>query len=762
MTLIPLLIVSIVIGWQSISEGEKALQEQIQNRLIALRDDKKAQILNYFKMTQDQLITFSKDQMFIDASMSFKDAYTYFNDEFLESDIAPYKKKLSDFYQQDFSTQFNQLNPEKDPGLNNIITTLSEQCITLQHQYIANNKAPLISKDDLLNPEDDTLYSQIHSLYHKKFKEFKNRFHFSDIYLVEPETGNIVYSVNKKIDFASSLKTGIFSNTDLGKVFKMANQAKQEDYIILTDFKPYLPSLNQASAFIASPIFDDEEKKGILIFQLNTKIINQIMTSNMKWQQAGMGLTGESYLVGSDMKSRSINRSFIEAPNTFFSQLNHSGTSQQIIDTIKSHSSNVLLQTIKTPGVQSALSAVSNFSTFQNALDTPVLSAYSPLTIGNLKWAIMAEISTSEALSPVESLKKTIASSVFTIFFILFILAILAGLLFSQMITRPIIHLSNTIKKIEHNSDLTQRINLSQNDEIGATAQAFDKMLQKLHNSIQEVAHSVNYFSNATNLLKQHAEKTSVTLTNQNEETNKIALSIARMMEKSRDVSSHTEFASQATHETRGEAQKGQQSVTETIASINQVANQIKQSANVIHKLESDSKNIGSVINVIRDIAEQTNLLALNAAIEAARAGEMGRGFAVVADEVRQLASRTQDATSEIQHLIESLQSASKDSVQVMDSSKSHTLESVEQAKHSGQVLNTVTLSIEAIDEKNLLIKQAVNEQADFAEEINHNIETIVTEGKKTSDSSKEIATSSDILFELSENLQTLVNQFKL
>jgi len=140
----------------------------------------------------------------------------------------------------------------------------------------------------------------------------------------------------------------------------------------------------------------------------------------------------------------------------------------------------------------------------------------------------------------------------------------------------------------------------------------------------------------------------------------------------------------------------------------------------------------------------------------------MGRGFAVVADEVRQLASRTQDATSEIQHLIESLQSASKDSVQVMDSSKSHTLESVEQAKHSGQVLNTVTLSIEAIDEKNLLIKQAVNEQADFAEEINHNIETIVTEGKKTSDSSKEIATSSDILFELSENLQTLVNQFKL
>ncbi|MCU7940163.1 MAG: hypothetical protein KZQ64_08610 [gamma proteobacterium symbiont of Bathyaustriella thionipta] len=234
------------------------------------------------------------------------------------------------------------------------------------------------------------------------------------------------------------------------------------------------------------------------------------------------------------------------------------------------------------------------------------------------------------------------------------------------------------------------------------------------------------------------------------------------MMDKSRIVNQHTEFASKATHQTRDEAQKGQKSVLSTINAINQVATQIEQSSVVIHQLESDSDNIGSVRSVIKSIAEQTNLLALNAAIEAARAGESGRGFAVVADEVRQLASRTQDATSEIQSLIDRFQSASKDAVNVMNASKTHTIKSVQQAKDAGEVLNTATHSVESIDKKNQLIKEAVSEQAALSEEINHNIEMIVAESQNTSSSALEIKTSSEILSELSDNLQILVDQFKI
>ncbi len=763
LTIIPLLVTSAVIGWQSIDKGEKVLQEQIEHRLIALRDDKKSQIENYFKTTTDQLITFSKDQMFIDASLSFKDAFTNFNDEFIdETPISDYKKNLQKFYQKDFLEGFKELNSNTPPELNKFTKTLSEQAITLQTQYLVNNKAPLMTKDRLLNPEDDTLYAQIHSLYHNKFKEFKDRFLYSDIYFVDPDSGNIIYSVSKKIDFASSLKTGPLAQSALGKVFSKANKATQADFVALTDFSPYLPSLNQASAFIASPIFDDEEKTGILIFQLNTQMINHIMTSNKNWKQVGMGDTGESYLVGSDFLSRSIDRQLIENPETYFSLLKQTNISSQKIKNIQAKQTNVLVQTIKTVGTENAFSGQSGFSNYINTLNIPVLSAYSSLHIADLHWAIIAEINTSEAFSPVKALKNTIITSALSVFFIMLIVSTIAGLLFSRIFTKPIICLSNTIKEIEQTSDLTKRINMNHNDEIGITANAFDNMLLKFHNSLQEVSHTVSYFTQATKVLHDHSEETNITLTRQNEETNHIAYAINQMKDKSKQVTEHTDFAANATHQTKEDAQKGQDSVLATISAINLVASQIEQSAVVIHQLESDSENIGSVVSVIKGIAEQTNLLALNAAIEAARAGESGRGFAVVADEVRQLASSTQEATTKIHDIIESLQSASKNAVKVMDASKVHTLDSVEQAKNAGEILQTVMQSIDAIDKKNHLIKEAVNEQADFSEEINNNIEQIVLESKKTCASSLEIKTSSEVLAELSANLQKLVDQFKI
>lgn len=461
LTIVPLLVVTMVIGWQSIDKGEKALQEQVHNRLIALRDDKKSQIKNYFKITTDQLITFSKDQMFIDASLAFKDAFTNFNDEFIdETPVSDYKTALQKFYQQDFNKGFTALNAEKPPVFTDYINKLSEQAITLQTQYLVSNKAPLLAKDQLLNPEDDTLYAQIHSLYHNKFKEFKNRFLFSDIYFVDPETGNIIYSVSKKIDFASSLIDGPLAQSELGKVFNKANKATKADFISLTDFSPYLPSLNQASAFIASPIFDEEEKTGILIFQLNTKMINQIMTSNKKWQQVGMGDTGESYLVGSDLLARSIDRRLVENSEQYFSLIRQTGISQKDIDNIKSKKTNVLIQSIKTPATQGAFSGKAGFSEYSNSLAIPVLSAYSSIKIANLNWAVISEISVAEAFSPVEALKKTIATSALSVFLIMLALSAVAGLLFSRVITKPIIHLSNVIKEIEQTSDLTKRIKM--------------------------------------------------------------------------------------------------------------------------------------------------------------------------------------------------------------------------------------------------------------------------------------------------------------
>jgi methyl-accepting chemotaxis protein len=202
--------------------------------------------------------------------------------------------------------------------------------------------------------------------------------------------------------------------------------------------------------------------------------------------------------------------------------------------------------------------------------------------------------------------------------------------------------------------------------------------------------------------------------------------------------------------------------VTASIHSIEELAKEIGNASNVITNLEQDSENIGSVLDVIRGIAEQTNLLALNAAIEAARAGEQGRGFAVVADEVRTLASRTQQSTQEIQTMIERLQQGAHNAVDVMKASQSRTTDTVGHANKAGEALNSISNYVGDINDMNLQIASAAEQQSAVAEEINQNVVRITDIAQHTSDSMQEIASSSNDLAQLSSNLDTLVSNFKV
>ena len=191
------------------------------------------------------------------------------------------------------------------------------------------------------------------------------------------------------------------------------------------------------------------------------------------------------------------------------------------------------------------------------------------------------------------------------------------------------------------------------------------------------------------------------------------------------EVSRNAQGAEESAREAEQEALAGNQVVSSTIEAINGLSKDVDMAAKVIHKLETESENIGAVLDVIKSIAEQTNLLALNAAIEAARAGEQGRGFAVVADEVRTLASRTQESTQEIQTTIERLQTGAAEAVTVMDKSK-HTAESsVDHAEKAGVSLNTIISAVGAITQVNSVIATAAEEQNAVAVEINNNVDNI-------------------------------------
>ena len=349
------------------------------------------------------------------------------------------------------------------------------------------------------------------------------------------------------------------------------------------------------------------------------------------------------------------------------------------------------------------------------------------------------------------------------------ILALIAGLvtvvislLISRDLMKSIHEFYRAISHVEKEQDLTVRVEITSDDEIGRMGLHFNNMLGSFQAIIDNVNSSTLQVASASEELSMVTQANNEGIQNQSMETEQVATAMNEMTATVQEVAKNATQAATAASDANEGSQAGQQVVSSTIGLIHKLAGEIENAAQVIQKLEDDSLKIGSVLDVIRGIAEQTNLLALNAAIEAARAGEQGRGFAVVADEVRTLASRTQESTQEIQAMIEQLQTGSKNAVRVMGESRQQAEESVHQAEKAGESLQGITHAVATINDMNLQIASAAEEQNAVSEEINRNITNISHVTHETADGTRQIMAASDDLARISSELQLLVSQFKV
>nr|WP_122509577.1 methyl-accepting chemotaxis protein [Pseudomonas viridiflava] len=342
-----------------------------------------------------------------------------------------------------------------------------------------------------------------------------------------------------------------------------------------------------------------------------------------------------------------------------------------------------------------------------------------------------------------------------------FLAAFLLGLFISRVISRPIASALVNAQRIA-GGDLTQPIVSLHRDEAGLMLSALGDMQNSLKNTIGQISSAADQLASAAEELNAVTEESSRGLTRQNDEIQLAATAVTEMTAAVEEVARNAISTSDASKLTSTEAATGRDQAREAVNAINTVSTEISSSTAMVEELAGRVREIGQVLDVIRGIAEQTNLLALNAAIEAARAGEQGRGFAVVADEVRALAARTQASTGEIEAMIGSVQSSADQAVRAMGNSRTLASNTQSLAQATGQSLERIAQSIAEINDRNMLIATASEEQSHVAREVDRNLINIQDLSTQTAAGANQTSASSQELSRLAISFNTLVGKFKV
>ncbi|MDP5211638.1 methyl-accepting chemotaxis protein [Pseudoalteromonas tunicata] len=603
--------------------------------------------------------------------------------------------------------------------------------------YFAKSRADLAVLEQywqsIANTNQSLTPSEIAQRNDAFFQQFINEQGYYDFFVINM-TGDVVYTVAKEADYQSNLISGPYARSGLAQLFSKVTLARQAQ---LLDFSPYAPSNNEPAAFIGLPVIEAGKQVAVIALQLSIEKINHVMQ-----QRNGMGETGESYLVGPDLRMRS---------DSFLDPKGHS--------VIASFAGTVARNGVDTKAVREGLEGVSATEIVIDYNGNPVLSAYTPIEFMGMRWVLLAEIDEAEAFAPVNKLKFLIAMIV--------LLTVCAVVVVTVMVANSIIRpLGGEPKTMQEISERIALGDLSTQFEhqgrLSGVYKAMQIMSQNLHNVISNIVDSTGQLSSTAAQTSAASVQANSSLQEQHLNIASVTTAMHEMAVTIDDVANNARNVAELSLSAQYTSEAANNCVRDTINSMQQLANEVKDAADVINNVESQSQKIGSVLEVIQQIAEQTNLLALNAAIEAARAGDQGRGFAVVADEVRQLAQKTQQSTRDIEQMIAALQTGTSQAVTVMSSATAISLSTINNATSSAHEISRSLSEIRDIAQNAQLIATAAQQQACTAEEINQSMESINQAAVDNAAGADQVSAASIELNLLAEQLKQVTMRFKL
>lgn len=564
------------------------------------------------------------------------------------------------------------------------------------------------------------------------FRKMATELGFYDIFLIDPK-GTVVYSVAREPDYQSNLLDGPYRDSGLAVLFRRVKTSSEP--LLMQDFAPYAPSKGQAAAFMAM-VFSHQSENWVVAAQLSIDRINSVMQV-----REGMGQSGETYLVGPDLRMRS---------DSYLDPVNRT--------VLASFAGNVARNGVDTAATQSALKGQNGLLYIDDYNLNPVVSAYSPVSVFGVQWALLAEIDVAEVAAPATKMLWV----GFGIVLGAVLLAFLAASVVSRFVLSPLggepddmVLMTSVIAK----GDLTMSLSgASQSSLMGWLA----RMQQQLRALIAQLV-------GVGQALEMAAAQNSAAMTQadgsiqlQARETEMLATAIEEMSYAAAEIGSNTVQAADEVNACQHSGKVLTDTIHHMAASLDKTLAAFTTIRTGVAQLNNDSQQIAAVVGVITAIAEQTNLLALNAAIEAARAGEQGRGFAVVADEVRQLAAKVQLATKDISGVIggilqlsQGLNASSNECVMIADTTKTEA---------SQMQLQVDAIESRLLQLKNLMAQTAIaaEEQSSVSATLARGISSLSAAAEENSTAISEVAHSTRSLLGLATELGSTVGQFKV
>lgn len=503
-SLAAVILTSITVGYLVYTLTVNIITEEKQKELEAFRDLKTIEIENYFKEIRSEVLVFSNNDTIVDALTKFTSAFHSYPKTKNQEKF--YRDKYNEYLYK-FKEGYLKRNGENDYGRDRMESLVTKRTLPIQYKYVINNPFKFTEKSNLYDVEDDSEYNKVHKAYHDELKKIKDKFEFYDIFLIDNE-GNIVYTVSKEMDFGSSVSNQYLFTSSLGEVYEAIRKSDDKNEVVISDFKPYLPSFNMEAGFLATSVFNKQGKKiGVLAFQLSLDAINKIMTNNYKWEEVGLGKSGETYLLGPDYEFRSISRFAIQDLTGYLYALERAGMSKASLTKIRNRKNNIGIHAKKTLGAELAFKKREGFHIYKDYRNIEVLSSFKPLNIEGLNWVIIADIDKKEAYKPAHKVTYQIIMFSLAIALVVALFAWYMSSLLADVIMKPIKRYCKVIAEIAKTRNLTRRIEVKTKDELGEMAIQLNSLLESFQNSCKTTKESTLLMYKTAAKLKEIAAK---------------------------------------------------------------------------------------------------------------------------------------------------------------------------------------------------------------------------------------------------------------